>query len=80
MRVSGSGRVLVTLPPGEVVLRVSLVRGNVTYYVEELRVVYYEDIYKVPVGERVIVADRVRVDVYTRTETRHQTHPSIPRG
>jgi hypothetical protein len=69
MRVSGSGRVLVTLPPGEVVLRVSLVRGNVTYYVEELRVVYYEDIYKVPVGERVLVADRVRVDVYTRTET-----------
>jgi len=69
MRVVGEGRALVTLPPGEVVLRVSLVRGNVTYYAEELKVTYYEDVYMVPAGERVVVADRVRVDVYTRTET-----------
>lgn len=67
--VSGRGRALITLPPGETTLRVLLMRGNTTYYVEELKVKYYEDVMKAPTGEPVILADRVKIEVYTMTET-----------
>jgi hypothetical protein len=62
-------RALVTLPLGSTRLRVSLVKNNITYYAEEFTVVYYEDVFKVPPGEEVRVADRIRVDVYTLTQT-----------
>jgi hypothetical protein len=67
--VTGENSTLITLPLGSTQLRVSLVKNNITYYVEELTVVYYEDVFMVPAGEEVIVADRVKVDVYTLTET-----------
>ena len=69
MTVIDVGRALITLPPGETSLKIFLARGNTTYHVEELRVVYYEDVFEVPVGEPVILADRIKVDVYTVTET-----------
>lgn len=62
-------RALITLPLGSTRLRVSLAKNNITYYVEEFTVVYYEDVFKVPPGEEVRVADRIRVDVYTLTQT-----------
>ncbi|MFZ8783620.1 MAG: hypothetical protein ACO2OR_06530, partial [Desulfurococcaceae archaeon] len=65
----GERSALITLPLGSTRLRVSLVRNNITYYSEEFTVVYYEDVFKVPPGEEVRVADRVRVDVYTLTQT-----------
>lgn len=74
--VSGRGRALITLPPGETTLRVFLVRGNTTYYVEELKVKYYEDVMKAPTGEPVILADRVKVEVYTMTETITRQFPA----
>ncbi len=67
--VEGENSALITLPLGSTWLNVSLVKNNVTYYAEELTVVYYEDVFMVPAGEAVIVADRVRVDVYTLTQT-----------
>lgn len=67
--VEGENSALITLPLGSTRLNVSLVKNNVTYYAEELTVVYYEDVFMVPAGEAVIVADRVRVDVYTLTQT-----------
>ena len=67
--VEGENSALITLPLGSTRLNVSLVKNNVTYYAEELTVVYYEDVFMVPAGEAVIVADRVKVDVYTLTQT-----------
>ena len=69
MTIIGEDKALITIPPGEIALRVLLVRDNITYYAEEFKVVYYEDVFAVPAGEAVIVADRVKVDVYTLTET-----------
>jgi hypothetical protein len=69
MTIIGEEKALITIPPGEIALRVLLVRDNITYYAEEFKVVYYEDVFAVPAGEAVIVADRVKVDVYTLTET-----------
>ena len=73
LTVAEEGKVVVTIPPGTTRLKVSLAKGNITYHVEELTVIYYEDVFLVPAGEAVVVADRVKVDVYTLTET--ITHP-----
>lgn len=67
--VTGERSALVTLPPGSTRLNISLVKNNITYYTEEVTVVYYEDVFMVPAGMPVIVGDRVKVDVYTLTET-----------
>jgi hypothetical protein len=66
---SDVGSVLVNLTPGTNKLLVELYEGNVLAYSEEVVVVYYEDIWRVPAGEKVVVGDRVVVIATTTTTT-----------
>jgi len=65
----GKGIACVKLRPGDNKLSVFLIRNNITYYSQNLDVVYYENVWSVPAGERVVIGDRVTTTTVVVTKT-----------
>jgi hypothetical protein len=72
VRVNGSRsvysrRALIKVPPGEHIIEIELVKGNVVYLITRYVIKYYENVMEAPAGEPIIVGDRVVTQTVTKT-------------